>query len=157
MAENWLKTTNAAFAKIVDLGGFCWQMLQLPDGSNNVPRIKARPADFFRRECAANSTSQTSPTMLLFSDQAHGPNASAPAFEVDLAAFLLIRTKFAWLGYSWGGCNRVYERPAGLDVDYGTPVDARCSETTPGIFKREWTKAVVRLDTNTNTAHFAMK
>lgn len=46
-----------------------------------------------------------------------------------------------------------------LDVDFGVPVDARCSEATPGtgVFIREWTKATISLDTNTNTAVIKMK
>ena len=34
-----------------------------------------------------------------------------PWFQQDLAAFLLVRSEYAWLGYSWGGCNRKYTRP----------------------------------------------
>ena len=83
-----------------------------------------------------------------------------PWFEQDLAAFLLVRSEYAWLGYSWGGCNRKYTRSAMLDADFGTPVDApRCGETMvgSGVFKREWSGASILLDTNSNKATITLK
>ena len=42
--------------------------------------------------------------------------------------FLLVRGKFAWLGFSWMGCNTAqvakYLRPPQLDEDYGEPTEA---------------------------------
>ena len=42
----------------------------------------------------------------------------------------------------------VLDRPAELDVDYGTPVDDYCRETATGsgIFQRRWTKGMVTMD-----------
>jgi hypothetical protein len=162
IAQEWFKTTQAVFAKIVAMKGYAWQMLQFPDdttGSLSAPRTAA----FFRRECRGNSTSATSPIMMRFSEVSKTDPATGgpelPSFEQDLAAFLLVRSEFAWLGYSWGGCNRKYTRPAMLDADFGTPVDTLCSETTTGsgVFKREWSGASVQLDTNTNKATIMLK
>lgn len=49
--------------------------------------------------------------------------------------------------------------PFQVEVDYGVPVDARCSETAPnsGIFVREWTKAHVEMNCNDYTAKLDMK
>jgi hypothetical protein len=70
----------------------------------------------------------------------------------------VIRSDYAWLGYSWGGCNREYSRPSMLDRDFGVPQDGqRCKETADGVFSREWTKARVSLDTSTNKATITMK
>ena len=47
-----------------------------------------------------------------------------------------------------------------LDSDFGEPVDGqRCAETSEGsgVFAREYTKAGVQSDTNTNTATITMK
>ena len=48
-----------------------------------------------------------------------------------------------------------------LDWDFGVPLGGqRCKETVPnvsGIFTREWSNAVVTLDTNTNKAIIKMK
>ena len=73
--------------------------------------------------------------------------------------------RYAYLGYSWMGCvqasgfvtgnsTKGYERPQEVDVDYGTPIDATCAETAPnsGIFTREWSKAIVKMDCNTWSA-----
>ena len=61
------------------------------------------------------------------------------------------------LRYSWGGCNREYARPAMLDADFGVPEDKACKEVDGGVFTREWSRATVSLDTNTNTATIKMK
>ena len=50
IAEGWRETLQAAFGRIVDGGGYCWQMLQFPDGSSGS-RTTARGADFFRTAC----------------------------------------------------------------------------------------------------------
>jgi hypothetical protein len=65
------------------------------------------------------------------------PNGSLPAFQQDLASFLLARGPYAWLGSGWEGCHdreyydggmpyNITMRPEGLDVDYGTPIDEHC-------------------------------
>merc|ERR1712039_436770 len=95
-----------------------------------------------------------------FSSPSGDPGPTLPYFEQDLATFLLIRSDYAWLGYSWGGCDRKYLRPKLLDSDFGVPVDGqRCMETSEGsgVFVRNWTKATVMLDTNTNKATITIK
>lgn len=37
--------------------------------------------------------------------------------------------------------EKIYPRPAAMEVDYGRPKDAICKETSAGVFTREWTKA----------------
>ena len=49
-----------------------------------------------------------------------------------------------------------FTRPKELDADYGTPIDF-CTETSPGVFRRKWTKADVSLDCNDFTAKIQMK
>ena len=51
----------------------------------------------------------------------------------------------------------IYQRPAALDLDYGTPT-ALCSETAPGsaVFSRNWSKSRVTVDCNTYTSHIRM-
>ena len=43
-----------------------------------------------------------------------------------------------------------------LMVDYGVPL-APYSETSPGVFTREWSKATISMDCNTYTPSFSMK
>ena len=44
-----------------------------------------------------------------------------------------------------------------LDRDYGEQLDARCVESSTGVFTRKWSKATVSLDTNTNKASFVFR
>ena len=160
LAVAWQKTMAAALAKIQSMKGYSWQMLQFPGGPQGPDPgdpTKPKPAAFFRTECAANSTSATTPIMMRFSSPTGKPGPTLASFEQDLAAFLLVRSDYAWLGYSWGGCDRQYSRPAMIDTDFGVPTDTVCRETAPGVFSREWTKATVSLDTNTNKAKITMK
>lgn len=160
LAVAWRKTMDAALAKIRSMKGYSWQMLQFPGGPQGPDPgdpTKPKPASFFRNECKANSTSATAPIMMRFSSPTGKPGPVLESFEQDLAAFLLIRSDYAWLGYSWGGCDRQYSRPEMLDKDFGVPMDTFCRETAPGVFSREWTKAIVRLDTNTNQATIKLK
>ena len=77
--------------------------------------------------------------------------------------FLLVRGPFAWIGYSWMGCNTgdVAQslRPKEVDVDYGVPIDDHCTETAPGSakFRREWSKAIVEMDCNSWEGTIEMK
>ena len=82
----------------------------------------------------------------------------APRWRSDLAAFLLVRGPYAWIGHGWFGCatwdepvggpGQVYERPAALDDDYGAPTQL-CRQSSPGVFSRRFTRANVSYDCNT--------
>ena len=93
-----MQTVEAATAKIQAMKGYTWQMFQFPGGNNDEgpgsgepgDPTKPRPATFFRTECAANSTSATTPIMMRFSSTVGTPGATLPSFEQDLAAFLLV-------------------------------------------------------------------
>ena len=58
-----------------------------------------------------------------------------------------------------GGRNQTYDRPAAFDVDYGTPSGGLCAEVAgkAGVFRREWTKAIVEHDCNTGKSSTKMK
>ncbi len=81
-----------------------------------------------------------------------GSAVPLPAFNQDLATFLLIRGPYAWLGYGWVSCNIEYEFPDALKVDYGTPLGT-CAETAPnsGVFTRAYTNGKATMDCNTWT------
>eukprot|EP01052_Picozoa_sp_SAG31_P037500 SAG31_NODE_4852_length_2905_cov_3.033143_4_plen_124_part_00 len=98
-------------------------------------------------------------------------NLSLPYPEQDIAAFLLVRGEYAWLGYGYQGCASTqrsfpgaswaesgYVWPEMLDRDYGIPT-SECHETSPGsaIFTREWSKASITLDCNVFQANITMK
>ena len=72
--------------------------------------------------------------------------------NVSVAEFLLGRGPYAAIGVLWSGCGcgcGVPEWPPILDLDFGEPVDATCSETAPGVFSRRWSRADVSIDCNT--------
>ena len=77
------------------------------------------------------------------------PHTRSPDLLQDLAAFLLIRGPYSWLGWGWKGCSQEYYFPPEFNEDYGEPVDgALCKETAADseIFTREFSKATVQLD-----------
>ena len=76
---------------------------------------------------------------------------------------------YSWLGDGWLGCGcwweyggempcDIYHRPAGLDVDYGTPTEL-CRETADnsGVFVRQWTKLTFTVNCNAGTSDIVMK
>ena len=92
-----------------------------------------------------------------FSPGCHGSVSDIIDPYTDIAAFLLVRGPYAWLGHGWSGCGSAsYEYPTELDGDYGEPLGL-CRETSPGsaVFTRQWTNANVTLDCNTWTANIS--
>jgi hypothetical protein len=61
------------------------------------------------------------------------------------------------VGHGWIGCSRDYRFPDELNVDYGTPTDKLCTEASPGVFTREWTKASVQMDCATFKGTITLK
>ena len=79
--------------------------------------------------------------------------------DEDIANFLLIRGKYAYLGNGWTGCGHFYEYPAEqFNADYGEPLGL-AKETAPdsGVFVREWSKATIKMDCNSYTPTITMK
>lgn len=84
---------------------------------------------------------------------------------VDLTSFLLIRGDYAWLGHGWRGCSQPtaaagggWPFPPELHDDFGLP-HGLCAETAAdsGVFKREYSKAIVQMDCNTVTPSIVKK
>ena len=146
----------------VAAGGYSWQLLnsiQAPSKGN-----VSQCSSFFKQACAANSTIHDSATALMFTDPSR--SMRAPEWETDLAAFLLVRGPFAWIGHGWFGCanwnepvgghGQIYERPKELDVDFGEPTE-QCYESGPDVFTRQWSKATVEYNCKTATARIASR
>lgn len=143
LAGNWTLSMRAVHQAVLDKGGFAWRLFSPGSSTGGGDPVGGRAgcAASLRARCVRNDTLQHSALMM--------GTRQAGDFEQDLAAFLLIRGPYAWFGHPWEGCNVVPSRPPALDVDYGEPL-SHCTETTPGsgVFVREWTKAIVRLDCN---------
>lgn len=154
----WKANTDAAKAMILNSSGFNWQMFDVGNKTNAGPPFKKENCTTYMREtaCKPDSALQKESMFYGFTNQTVS-KGKLPYFRQDLAAFLLIRGPYAWLGYSWMGCNADpgtarnpidYQFPPELGHDYGTPADATCRETEDGseVFTRKWSKATVTLD-----------
>ena len=143
---------------VLNAGKFSWQMLWTGGAADNIGGTGLGPlvskgstcASTLRSFCNSSSPPQTRAMAYGLS----GGDPAIPSAELlqDLANFLLIRGKYAWLGWGWKGCGRTYYFPPEFNVDYGEPVDgALCAETGKGtgIFQREYTKSSVQMDCNT--------
>ncbi len=141
----------------VENGGFYWQMV-----TGRGPLIRAKPAGTYRMKTAYNVTAEQCISILRKQFCTDAPEAwqFAHMYEVwptdpnigeqAVAEFLLTRGDFAWIGYSWAGCEREtqFPRPAEWDYDYGGKALTPCveSEAKSGVFIREYPKATVQWD-----------
>lgn len=149
----WNKTITAMFATSVAHGGFVWQAL-LDGGGQTAPgrdqvNPRAQCAEWLRSNCGPSAPFLAPDAALFFGLTRinHSTPFPLPAFEQDLATFLITRGPYAWLGVGWVGCNRAYPYPPELALDYGVPTGT-CTESSPGsgVFSREWSKAHVEMD-----------
>eukprot|EP00928_Gymnodinium_smaydae_P014621 TRINITY_DN15384_c0_g1_i5.p1 TRINITY_DN15384_c0_g1~~TRINITY_DN15384_c0_g1_i5.p1 ORF type:complete len:405 (+),score=26.89 TRINITY_DN15384_c0_g1_i5:232-1446(+) len=138
-------------------GRFAWQMLWTGGDETEIgstcpePLVKKRScATDLRSLCSARSPAQTRAMMYAFSPGGCGADPSIfTSFDQDLANFLLVRGKYAWLGHGWKGASRQYPFPERLNADYGEPLEL-CHETSlsSNVFVRRWTRASIRMDCN---------
>jgi hypothetical protein len=146
-------------------GKFSWQMLWTGDANNSMGSTCPTPlvqqatcAANLRALCTDDSPAQTRAMMYAFAPGGcKGDPSQLTQFHQDLANFLLTRGEYAWLGHGWLGCSRSYAFPAELNADYGQPMGL-CAETSAGsgIFRRQWSKAVVEMNCNSWTPTFTM-
>lgn len=102
-------------------------------GTGLEPLVKQSScATDLRRLCNSSSPAQTRAMGYGLSGK---PEHRNPGLLEDLANFLLVRGRYAWLGWGWEGCSRQYYFPDEFNVDYGEPNEL-CKETAPGIFTR---------------------
>ena len=151
ITDAWCAVRHRAFQAALDAGGWFWQMFSL---FTTPPQ--AQCAASLRQLCAAGaaSTYYNATTMHSLS----GDHATLPNLAQDLAAFLLLRGPYAFLGFGWSGCGNKVSFPAELGLDYGEP-QGFCSETAPGsgVFTRAWTHADVALNCTSYVGTVTMK
>ena len=143
------ETMGLVFDAVIAAGGFAWQALaqtSLPAAADGVAACDAWFA-------AAPALSRCAYMHEVF-------NATArplPAVNEDLAAFLIARGPYAFLGYGWIGCTTDYEFPDAWTLDYGEPLTSYFNETAPSVYSREYTKATATFDCNTWVGNVTMK
>jgi len=139
---------------VIPLGGFYWQLMdgggaRLNSGINTTVD-PTTCTNYLRSVCVSNPSIYK--RFMLYNIPNGGKGASAQCFTDYTAEFLLTRGPYALLGYSWAGCTNgeeVWPRAAEWDEDFGIPVDSNCTETsTPGVFSRTWTSALISWDCN---------
>jgi len=166
---NWSITKQQAQTAVLANKGFLWgsySMFVSTGARTFDPPATRRPGStdprttctaWMREACNVDSRQQNSALLFEFTRKTFHDPFPLPAVVEDVAMFLLSRGPFAWLGHNWMGCfgeyfapNATAIRPAQVDVDYGTPIDTACKETSAGsaIFTREYSKASVEMDCN---------
>jgi len=132
------RTWQRAVEKLVGAGGYNWQMFGNGDGSGAAP-TQTDCASWMRQHCDA--TMQERPLMM-----------SAAGGNTSLAAFLVVRPPYGYIGYGWHGCGAHYDNWNPLfELDVGEPLE-NCTEINPGVFSRKWSKGKASLDCNAFTA-----
>mmetsp|Transcript_31425 Transcript_31425/g.82421 ORF Transcript_31425/g.82421 Transcript_31425/m.82421 type:complete len:456 (-) Transcript_31425:265-1632(-) len=125
---------------LVAAGKYNWQAFGGGDGSGaHAPGSGGQTCiNFMQKLCASDA--QSKPLMM-----GHNPKAA----NQSVAAFLIIRPPIAFLGWGWESDDRMWDDIFYLQV--GTPTGA-CTEVKPGVFTRQWSAGIAKLDCNTFTA-----
>lgn len=169
ITKGWLETMTATQQAILSAGAYTWSLIPGQANANAEPWMTGPGSctDTVRAACSPSSLWLTQP--LMFGLNMGNSSNPLPYLEADIAAFLLMRGPWAWVGAGvWGmswpvgitfnSSGNAVPRPPAMDLDYGVPVDATCSETAPGsgVFVRRWSKASVALDCNTYEGNITM-
>ena len=136
---------SALIAQLTLAGRYTWQAFGSRDTS--APHVVARGfvgvtpatcAAFMRTFCAVEF--QARPMLM------HMSVATPAIANATLAAFLITRPPYAYLGYAWESNDANFSSLFYLAV--GEPT-ALCAEEAPGVFARPWSLGTPRLDCNT--------
>jgi len=117
---------------------YLWQAFAAQDGVGAGPS-KGNCVEFMTKLCAQDM--QQNPMTMSFSTT--DPNQV-------LAAFLITRPPYAWLGYGWESDMRNWD-PL-FDLDVGVPLGLCVVNRESGVFYRDWSKGRAQLDCKTWTA-----
>lgn len=161
---------GAAQRYMIQHGAYTWSLIAGQANANAMPTMTSNTTalEMLKGACSSDSGYQKEPHLFGLRVKDNKPSQLIQ----DVAFFLLARGDYAWLGWGQWGMTwpfnpepahgtvpplpHGYPRPAELDVDYGSPLGL-CSETSHGIFSREFTHASVQLNTLTFEATITMK
>ena len=144
VADAYTSNMREVYSVVLERGAFAEQLFF------HVPFINDNStcAPTMRSLCSAASEAQT--RFALF-DLNTWPGNGDVNTNVSIAEFLLGRGPYAVTGITWSGCGCGCGVPDWVplfDADFGTPIDAVCAETSPGVFSRRWSNADISLDCN---------
>jgi hypothetical protein len=172
LTQEWLTTMTAAQQYIIDRGAYTWSLIPGQANANAQPQVLAPSTCGLQmlQGCApaAADVKLTVPVtsdsdVLLWGVAIGNSSDPLPQIEQDVAAFLLLRGPYAFIGAGvWGmtwdvgtgwqnATTPTVALPPQLTRDYGEPTSV-CVETTPNVFQRNYTRAQVTLDCNSFTA-----
>jgi hypothetical protein len=150
----WLSNMEAVQQAVVNAGGFTWSLFPGQANANAMPNVVTHST------CAATVAVACSPS---------NPYATVPLLQgltnlgqdttQQVAAFLLMRGPYAYIGWGEWGMEWPFDVPLPAEVwdaDYGDPLDGHCEEQASGVFVRRYTKANVTLDCNSWKATLAI-
>jgi hypothetical protein len=158
----WAETMGAVQKGILDKGGYTWSLIPGQENANASPIMMSNKTCAAQLREACTETSRWTKFATLFGLTAAG--TELVQLEQDIAFFLLARGPFAWLGWGrWGigwplnpepahGALPAQPHgvplPAILQTEVGEP-SGLCTEKSPGLFTREYSKVRVSLDCGT--------
>eukprot|EP01116_Phalansterium_solitarium_P001606 TRINITY_DN11420_c0_g1_i1.p2 TRINITY_DN11420_c0_g1~~TRINITY_DN11420_c0_g1_i1.p2 ORF type:complete len:487 (-),score=117.32 TRINITY_DN11420_c0_g1_i1:129-1589(-) len=131
----WTAVTNSLVAK----QKYNWQMFGGYDGTG--PTITQSNCQALMTQLCQPSTQQV-PLMM-------GVNQAA--VDQSVAAFLVVRGPYAYIGYGWIGQNVFPPWFDQFDLDVGKPLEL-CTQTSSGVFSRSWSNGLAAIDCNSWTA-----
>eukprot|EP01060_Flectonema_neradi_P012834 TRINITY_DN19614_c0_g1_i1.p1 TRINITY_DN19614_c0_g1~~TRINITY_DN19614_c0_g1_i1.p1 ORF type:complete len:414 (+),score=69.34 TRINITY_DN19614_c0_g1_i1:47-1243(+) len=134
ITSGWNQTVAESHAALVENNAFAWHMMEtvtLPATNSCV--------SWFQHEA---KTLNEIPLLFQYSAT---PAPSQADWEKIVAAFLVIRGPYAWVGTAWDGCHSTWIYPWTdlFDKDYGVPLHDTYNEVKPGVFQREWSKVTI--------------
>eukprot|EP01059_Diplonema_ambulator_P022936 TRINITY_DN382_c0_g2_i2.p1 TRINITY_DN382_c0_g2~~TRINITY_DN382_c0_g2_i2.p1 ORF type:complete len:427 (+),score=177.41 TRINITY_DN382_c0_g2_i2:99-1379(+) len=166
ITEAWLQTMTAAQSAIIAAKGYTWSLIPGQENANASPvMLQAKTCAAQMREYISTNRWQNLP--LIFGlNMGTQPNL-LPQLQQDIAAFLLMRGPYAYVGAGvWGMSwpagvefdkqQPQQKRPKEMDTDYGIPLNL-ATEISSGVFSRQFTNSVVTLDCNSFNATIVMK
>eukprot|EP01064_Diplonema_japonicum_P020338 TRINITY_DN295_c1_g1_i1.p1 TRINITY_DN295_c1_g1~~TRINITY_DN295_c1_g1_i1.p1 ORF type:complete len:427 (+),score=126.79 TRINITY_DN295_c1_g1_i1:46-1326(+) len=166
ITEGWLETMTAAQNAMLAAKGFTWSLIPGQANANASPvKISNSSCSSMMRGVIQDQKWQELP--LIFGlDMGTSPNL-LPQLTQDIAAFLLMRGPYAYVGagiwgmswpagVQWDKKQPEQKRPKAMDTDYGSPLGL-ATEPKTNTFVREYTKSTVTLDCNNFFATIVMK
>jgi hypothetical protein len=141
---------NRLHRAALEAGGYTWFMItgRGPGVRHLGPTDSARCAAQLRPYCTGDIGTTPGPWSQahMYIVQPADVIANATSYTAE---FLISRGPFAWIGYSWLGCDGTdWPRPELWDADYGSEPAAPCLETgnDTRVFTRRFAHATVEWD-----------
>jgi hypothetical protein len=162
MIAAWKTNQDAWRQALLDNSLFEWFLFYggqqtAPGWSQTQPNTTC--SSYMKTNCGPDTPPQNGTLFFGFSRVEHHQAWPLPSPDQDVAAFLLTRGPYAYMGYGWTGCaneDTPFTQPPALTTEYGSPTST-CREISPNVFQRDFAKATVSLNCTDFTASFVMK